>query len=216
MRGKLIECLRHNLDTRIIPAHAGQTSRWKNRCRSGPDHPRACGANSGVAPVSAASVGSSPRMRGKLVRGTLPCGVVRIIPAHAGQTSLLTTSVLETTDHPRACGANSHSSFISQYVNGSSPRMRGKLRVRFGGVVGARIIPAHAGQTQTVALLAGRRSDHPRACGANTGCRSWRNSDAGSSPRMRGKLNIFGNAGQCERIIPAHAGQTPCRHNSWR
>ena len=86
MRGKPLRSLVQTLDTRIIPAHAGQTSVSMPAGVSNPDHPRACGANETILPPRHVQIGSSPRMRGKpLICGAKP-NCVRIIPAHAGQT----------------------------------------------------------------------------------------------------------------------------------
>ncbi len=111
---------------RIIPAHAGQTRSRTSGTRLRPDHPRACGANVGVHLTLAAVGGSSPRMRGKRGQRSYRPVPVRIIPAHAGQTSSMTGHGGGNTDHPRACGANPCGPTMSDHVYGSSPRMRGK------------------------------------------------------------------------------------------
>ena len=106
MRGKLALSLAPCPGVRIIPAHAGQTGgRWRLR-RARPDHPRACGANTVQGAAFAGVVGSSPRMRGKHVLGDTPFVRIRIIPAHAGQTSTPMSVPCSISDHPRACGAN--------------------------------------------------------------------------------------------------------------
>ena len=172
--------------------------------------------------------GSSPRMRGKPHQRVMPPAGRRIIPAHAGQTRALARPDQRRTDHPRACGANSSGAFSMIRLIGSSPRMRGK---RVGSVpVGilARIIPAHAGQTQSHQRNGKEDADHPRACGANHVPQQDARQPRGSSPRMRGKLvifflgdNIIGSSPRMRgklarpctssadlRSIPAHAGQT--------
>ena len=147
-------------------------------------------------------------MRGKLLQDVGERHVRRIIPAHAGQT--LTDYILHgpSADHPRACGANIAISWWSDHHHGSSPRMRGKRRSCRACWVGARIIPAHAGQTRQADTGTVRRKDHPRACGANRLPVSVRASSAGSSPRMRGKPSPHSSTSVANRIIPAHAGQT--------
>ena len=112
------------------------------------------------------------------------------------------------TDHPRACGANSLVTCVFCWINGSSPRMRGKRAYRYGGRDADRIIPAHAGQTACATSSEMSRSDHPRACGANGSGQSLSESLLGSSPRMRGKPNPTREMERRTRIIPAHAGQT--------
>ena len=70
------------------------------------------------------------------------------------------------------------------------------------------IIPAHAGLTEHDNLLRDTRRDHPRACGAHIFWLKNRKPDEGSSPRMRGSLDIFPDVCFAPGIIPAHAGLT--------
>ena len=209
MRGKLSCCARCVRPSRIIPAHAGQTAHpdWWTWCQS--DHPRACGANCRIWQQFMFPNGSSPRMRGKRqvqkhneFRG-------RIIPAHAGQTSASSASSSPTTDHPRACGANQGQRHPSRRLPGSSPRMRGKLLGQLANRIHRRIIPAHAGQTRRCVVTQDFSADHPRACGANSVGVGVAPVELGSSPRMRGKLPVIHRDETNDRIIPAHAGQTP-------
>ena len=152
--------------------------------------------------------GSSPRMRGKLLALIRHYEQNRIIPAHAGQTCATPCTALRSSDHPRACGANSVAYPRVHTIVGSSPRMRGKRSVPSLVSERCRIIPAHAGQTWSRMLQVAVRPDHPRACGANR--RNVPNLDVatGSSPRMRGKRLATTSALTSGRIIPAHAGQT--------
>ena len=147
MRGKLEVKEFKSTATRIIPAHAGQTSPrwWAPSFRT--DHPRACGANGVWGVFNIRGHGSSPRMRGKPAVIYPRLGARRIIPAHAGQTHGRRYMADRTPDHPRACGANSTKYNARHMPTGSSPRMRGKQgRVR-ADPIRRRIIPAHAGQT---------------------------------------------------------------------
>ncbi len=208
MRGKLHRDLGQLDRFRIIPAHAGQTEIIKTHLRLLPDHPRACGANFSVAHAWRALPGSSPRMRGKPVFCPVFFTTARIIPAHAGQTSAVRHAPSTTTDHPRACGANGDWETFCRTVTGSSPRMRGKLRLCGGDCRVRRIIPAHAGQTTALPSASRSPSDHPRACGANVAANDMGDGVTGSSPRMRGKHGTIKHAADPDRIIPAHAGQT--------
>ena len=149
-------------------------------------------------------------MRGKPRSSTRRSPTLRIIPAHAGQTSDYFSSEIISSDHPRACGANFATRVGSQLQNGSSPRMRGKLEVKEFKSTATRIIPAHAGQTSTLGMTVVRPSDHPRACGANFATLVGSQLQNGSSPRMRGKLEVKEFKSTATRIIPAHAGQTVC------
>ena len=129
MRGKPPTTGTVKAGDRIIPAHAGQTNHILNRTGTKTDHPRACGANQAMRVVVISGSGSSPRMRGKLIRDLDGDHRIRIIPAHAGQTIKL------------VC--------IYNATAGSSPRMRGKRDAVHCALGGVRIIPAHAGQTSS-------------------------------------------------------------------
>ncbi len=71
------------------------------------------------------------------------------------------------------------------------------------------IIPAHAGLTGC--RLAGKYApgDHPRACGAHQDMMERIERGEGSSPRMRGSLDVAETRRDALGIIPAHAGLTP-------
>ena len=148
-------------------------------------------------------------MRGKPLRFLVfdPCG--RIIPAHAGQTTIFSFNSARWSDHPRACGANGVWGVFNIRGHGSSPRMRGKPAVIYPRLGARRIIPAHAGQTEKSHQKQWFAPDHPRACGANSASNEAAMTRFGSSPRMRGKRMVAGIWQTGRRIIPAHAGQTP-------
>ena len=208
MRGKRYVRSNGLRSSRIIPAHAGQTSRRASRTRRTPDHPRTCGANGVPSVVTVYASGSSPHMRGKPADKPPAVRQQRIIPAHAGQTSRASRARGADSDHPRTCGANvmNGSNFINSV--GSSPHMRGK---RMGAPIfwaRSRIIPAHAGQTTCWNADKTRAMDHPRTCGANSGTVYVAKRPHGSSPHMRGKLDVARITVVAGRIIPAHAGQT--------
>ena len=167
MRGKLGEQTLPQRLVRIIPAHAGQTQNRYRLAWRVPDHPRACGANWRRRSRTPRPLGSSPRMRGKLLQNSAPCKQRRIIPAHAGQTTVHSVLTNCQPDHPRACGANAMDKAKAASMTGSSPRMRGKPKPGELIAVEKRIIPAHAGQTEWSWPIRIPAPDHPRACGAN-------------------------------------------------
>ena len=208
MRGKLEVKEFKSTATRIIPAHAGQTSTLGMTVVRPSDHPRACGANDDFLVQLGAMVGSSPRMRGKRRLPQQILRRLRIIPAHAGQTRPGTRPASRWSDHPRACGANVAVPVTLIMVPGSSPRMRGKHMHMDMSSIAARIIPAHAGQTAPVCNPNRPPPDHPRACGANEVIYERLSQLIGSSPRMRGKPTCLTVGPSNRRIIPAHAGQT--------
>ena len=131
-----------------------------------------------------------------------------IIPAHAGLTFMHRPEYHMIRDHPRACGAHLATSRYAKQFEGSSPRMRGsQARVhRDRSLIG--IIPAHAGLTSCQSHKYSSSRDHPRACGAHTATAIMRLDKSGSSPRMRGSLDVERQARIPHGIIPAHAGLT--------
>ena len=147
VRGKLTITLQHLQANRIIPASAGQTVQGVSRIGADKDHPRECGANSRINVMVRLPVGSSPRVRGKQVKGVLRAQFGRIIPASAGQTASRSCCRGSAGDHPRECGANCALADKSVFEGGSSPRVRGKHTRAAEGAVHLRIIPASAGQT---------------------------------------------------------------------
>ena len=208
MRGKPEHGRAVHRKRRIIPAHAGQTDiRYTGYGRRS-DHPRACGANMIGCGHDGYPFGSSPRMRGKHHKGAFIGVIVRIIPAHAGQTRFPDLIHVSPPDHPRACGANPANRSSRNLFYGSSPRMRGKRNPNKLDAPATRIIPAHAGQTLTFSILDSATTDHPRACGANFTSALRGKINVGSSPRMRGKPVHLQQRFRIVRIIPAHAGQT--------
>ena len=93
-------------------------------------------------------------------------------------------------------------------TEGSSPLTRGKPMNNTELIVGARLIPAHAGKTHCATLYVIHVWAHPRSRGENGHTQSYDKILTGSSPLTRGKL-----AGDVVltvhlRLIPAHAGKT--------
>ena len=91
---------------------------------------------------------------------------------------------------------------------GSSPRVRGtpersRWRQRRHG-----IIPACAGNTPRRSRRGATSWDHPRVCGEHLNGDTGDTLDGGSSPRVRGTLEVVHLAGEYPGIIPACAGNT--------
>ena len=137
--------------------------------------------------ATAHMMGSSPRMRGKLHVIDENSFVNRLIPAHAGKTGGPTIVASLAWAHPRACGENGYEPVNPASIDGSSPRMRGKLLPTTQEDYEAGLIPAHAGKTGVCVFGCGWFRAHPRACGENVVGEFEEVSSAGSSPRMRGK-----------------------------
>ena len=86
--------------------------------------------------------------------------------------------------------------------------MRGTRGPGPGEGPGCRIIPADAGNTKTFIRLSPDGRDHPRGCGEHFSVVESMVVLGGSSPRMRGTLELIIDGGDDRRIIPADAGNT--------
>ena len=212
----------------LIPACAGKTSASRSRTRSAWAHPRVCGENCGRHPVPSWNVGSSPRVRGKLLLGLGGLGVRGLIPACAGKTPSPTTGRPRLSAHPRVCGENAAVRLGQGERRGSSPRVRGKppkgaahhARLRLipacagktcrgcTGTPAHRLIPACAGKTLNLRAMRALNAAHPRVCGENSESHWLNPPSQGSSPRVRGKLSFLKPSTKRIRLIPACAGKT--------
>ena len=76
------------LDTRFIPADAGNTPAARQRHTARPVHPRGCGEHANTDPTRRSASGSSPRMRGTPTPRQHLGNHRRFIPADAGNTWL--------------------------------------------------------------------------------------------------------------------------------
>ena len=110
---------------RIIPAHAGFTTRTRARGPHCRDHPRTRGVYTAPARPAAPQPGSSPHTRGLPVLAGEGHGSCRIIPAHAGFTAQAGTRCRGHRDHPRTRGVYRRADAGQSASPGSSPHTRG-------------------------------------------------------------------------------------------
>ena len=154
-------------------------------------HPRVCGENGGGSQQLADLAGSSPRVRGK-PPPTMPSDrSVGLIPACAGKTLNNADQVANVRAHPRVCGENLSAECGLSGSEGSSPRVRGKLRWAIG--------------------VGWADRAHPRVCGENLRPLGPKETFHGSSPRVRGKPGMYTKNPVEGRLIPACAGKTRLR-----
>ena len=167
MRGKLPGWKPSNDSSRNIPAYAGKTI-WCTEIRTlRTEHPRVCGENLMLMPSLFLVIGTSPRMRGKLIVFLVDRPRDRNIPAYAGKTSTANRVVILDKEHPRVCGENSLGQCAVDDGGGTSPRMRGKL-VRINQPSrNSGNIPAYAGKTCLGVDGQHPIAEHPRVCGEN-------------------------------------------------
>ena len=131
----------------IIPAFAGSTMTLRTPSCLRKDHPRFRGEHSSCHAAVLSCLGSSPLSRGALSSAADHVDLARIIPAFAGSTIDLPTSLRNLTDHPRFRGEHRDSNEHVEPRDGSSPLSRGAPTGQHPEGREARIIPAFAGST---------------------------------------------------------------------
>ena len=208
VRGKLIHALALLVEAGLIPARAGKTDSQKGETSCSRAHPRACGENMGEQIRRLGLDGSSPRVRGKRGPGRDPRLAAGLIPARAGKTASWTYRPGTSRAHPRACGENPTESPAPTQTTGSSPRVRGKPRRDDEQGVRVGLIPARAGKTGVLMVVISFSAAHPRACGENAVSTALTTRGSGSSPRVRGKLDVGDVQPPRGGLIPARAGKT--------
>ncbi len=172
----------------LIPAYAGRTLKATSRRRMDWAHPRLRGADAIRLKILCLRLGSSPLTRGGQDLGF--CMVYRrgLIPAYAGRTQTVVSSLPTFEAHPRLRGADLNCPPLAPCRHGSSPLTRGGLCPLGLVSVYMGLIPAYAGRTVVLSLVFDSGRAHPRLRGADH--------------RMPKRfINIF-------RLIPAYAGRT--------
>ena len=153
-------------------------------------------------------MGSSPRVRGKLLNYLMGAFLARLIPACAGKTDRPRAPGAPGRAHPRVCGENLRLYALGALAGGSSPRVRGKRTdsERLETLTG--LIPACAGKTPQPSQAIPWARAHPRVCGENTVIFPCSSIALGSSPRVRGKPYAPRERNSNGGLIPACAGKT--------
>ena len=188
-----------------------------------------CGEHFTAPTIATTRPGSSPHVRGALLRLPARRGRRGIIPACAGSTPRPSPPAPTTRDHPRMCGEHMSVAIKPNAQEGSSPHVRGALgRILHDRAPGG-IIPACAGSTERPITRsgivkgssphvrgaldgqeAGRLSgvDHPRMCGEHGASGLATVVIEGSSPHVRGARRAHHGRPVPHGIIPACAGST--------
>ena len=171
---------------RFIPACAGNGPRRSRGISRQPVHPRVCGERVIASPVNLPIIGSSPRVRGTVRRIFGYLRFARFIPACAGNGCSTDSALSRNTVHPRVCGERLWSIRRSAAMS--------------------RFIPACAGNGPTRSPTWTAPPVHPRVCGERSAFSASISSGPGSSPRVRGTVQVQGVQGGELRFIPACAG----------
>ena len=153
------------------------------------------------------NAGSSPRLRGTRLDDRPVELPHRFIPASAGNSGCRRRTRHSAPVHPRVCGELRGIIAASMPTNGSSPRLRGTLRLRAQRTQKLRFIPASAGNSPPLQACRPSPTVHPRVCGELKGIAPMPKPTSGSSPRLRGTLE-FPRAGPVEsQVHPRVCGE---------
>ena len=206
-RGTFRELAHRTPFLRLIPARAGNIlARHKTPCTKSA-HPRSRGEHFGFVYLAGETVGSSPLARGTCLLRNL------------NQSNRLA--------HPRSRGEHGQTARrIPQHL-GSSPLARGTSDYLFPGPDYRRLIPARAGNINSLIGLGADLAAHPRSRGEHSASTAILSPALSAHPRSRGEHvpvtfapeRAFGSSplarGTCEdihhrgkrlRLIPARAG----------
>ena len=133
----------------------------------------------------------------------------RFIPARAGNGLSVESRPSSIAVHPRTCRERSWASSLTSSSGGSSPHVRGTGPAVEREDLGARFIPARAGNGEALETWDKLLKVHPRTCGERMAEEEADDARAGSSPHVRGTVVyndflffVFG-------FIPARAGNGP-------
>ena len=111
--------------------------------------------------------------------------------------------------HPRVCGEHDPIHDFSPDISGSSPRVRGTCHLLHPSRLGARFIPACAGNILRTYHKHPHPPVHPRVCGEHIAKGIEEVTGSGSSPRVRGTSISCSRIPTLVRFIPACAGNMP-------
>ena len=156
----------------LIPAHAGKTGPPRRSAGRSRAHPRSRGENRSGLLSATMRTGSSPLTRGKRVNPRETRASGRLIPAHAGKTRSVASMSTVRPAHPRSRGENAWFRDIQGFDAGSSPLTRGKHDQGTLWSNEERLIPAHAGKTQSLPTHPTGSPAHPRSRGENVSGRT--------------------------------------------
>ena len=187
VRGNLFEAGVDVVVERSIPACAGEPLRGRGRRSRRTVYPRVCGGTQPSELDLRMAMGLSPRVRGNPIEAGSAGGLVRSIPACAGEPRGSCPTADRFGVYPRVCGG-------TVTKNGSPTISEGS-------------IPACAGEPRRSARRSISPAVYPRVCGG-TMVEIPRVGEAlGLSPRVRGNPPLVVAATGERRSIPACAGE---------
>ena len=199
-----LTCRRLN---RFIPASAGNAGNHRHEGPGAPVHPRECGERVQPRPIKLDRAGSSPRVRGTHPSRNCRIRSIRFIPASAGNAMEFQHIIPGGPVHPRECGERRHRPAHHNHDRGSSPRVRGTLKVQRQHGQGWRFIPASAGNAPWKRIDIPDTTVHPRECGERLLIHLDRLPRLGSSPRVRGTRTHRNHPQNPHTVHPRECGE---------
>ncbi len=145
-------------------------------------------------------------MRGSVAERVETFYEERFIPARAGIGSRRASAIVVGTVHPRPCGDRVHGDIRAHRMFGSSPPVRGSEPPVTRHCVPNRFIPARAGIGTSSTMSKKIPPVHPRPCGDRLEPNALTGNVDGSSPPVRGSVQIVFTRQSAFRFIPARAG----------
>ena len=131
---------------RIIPTGVGKRLPCRLSKSLHTDHPHGCGEKEISFFDSPQVPGSSPRVWGKGRLDGIDRLPNRIIPTGVGKSGFFSSNRPCSSDHPHGCGEKDFTKLQGFSLNGSSPRVWGKVPSRSRPGVKCRIIPTGVGK----------------------------------------------------------------------
>ena len=147
-RGRRYRRIGHNPCTRSIPAYAGETLGLHAVSVVRRVDPRVRGGDAMLAPMRVPFLGRSPRTRGRRTRLASLAIFSRSIPAYAGETAPGQILLRRIRVDPRVRGGDATDPYYWRFLEGRSPRTRGRRHARQPCLLVRRSIPAYAGETR--------------------------------------------------------------------
>ena len=192
---------------RSIPACAGEPELAIFQHGRNAVYPRVCGGTCWTRSSPTNPNGLSPRVRGNHGTGGGQGGLVRSIPACAGEPRGLGVRVAGTAVYPRVCGGTRRSAGSRNRWRGLSPRVRGNRNSQSSSMAVMRSIPACAGEPATPSGEAFPYGVYPRVCGGTDKQPPGLTDAEGLSPRVRGNQRPAEQNPHVVGSIPACAGE---------
>ncbi len=146
-RGTVLNGEARELDSRFIPAGAGNSIKHGPSLNQRSVHPRGRGEQLMAHDRLDPERGSSPRARGTGLHRRIFLDPQRFIPAGAGNSAGPSSSTPAPPVHPRGRGEQICCSLVTVSPTGSSPRARGTGKPSGGQYDQPRFIPAGAGNS---------------------------------------------------------------------